>query len=41
MRLTRIKIRNFRSIRNLDLDLGETTMFIGPNNVGKTAILVV
>ncbi len=39
MRLTRIKIRNFRSIRNLDLDLGETTMFIGPNNVGKTAIL--
>ena len=39
MHLTRIEIRNFRSIRHLDLDLGETTMFIGPNNVGKTAIL--
>ena len=39
MRLTRIEIRNFRSIRHLVLDLGETTVLIGPNNVGKTAIL--
>ena len=39
MRLTRIEIRKFRSIRHLVLDLGETTVFIGPNNVGKTAIL--
>jgi len=39
MRLTRIEIRHFRSIRHLGLDLGDTTVFIGPNNVGKTAIL--
>ena len=39
MRLTRIEIRNFRSIRNLAVDLGDTTAFIGPNNAGKTAIL--
>ena len=39
MRLTRIEIRNFRSIRHLAVDLGDTTVFIGPNNVGKTAIL--
>ena len=39
MRLTRIEIRNFRSIRHLVLDLRDTTVFIGPNNVGKTAIL--
>ena len=39
MRITRIEIRNFRSIRHLALDLGDTTVFIGPNNVGKTAIL--
>ena len=39
MRIMRIEIRNFRSIRHLALDLGGTTVFIGPNNVGKTAIL--
>ena len=39
MRVTRLEIRNFRSIRHLALDLGETTVFVGPNNAGKTAIL--
>lgn len=39
MLIKRLRIRNFRSIRALDLDLGETTVFIGPNNTGKTAIL--
>ena len=39
MRITRLHIENFRSIRSLDLDLGETTVLIGPNNAGKTAIL--
>jgi len=32
-------MRNFRSVRHLALDLGDTTVFIGPNNVGKSAIL--
>ena len=39
MRITRIEIQNFRSIRHLVIDLGETTVFVGPNNAGKTAIL--
>lgn len=39
MRITRLRIENFRSIRQLDIELGDTTVFIGPNNAGKTAIL--
>ncbi len=39
MRITQLEIRNFRSIRHLVVDLGETTVFVGPNNAGKTAIL--
>ena len=39
MRVTRIEIQNFRSIKHLVVDLGETTVFVGPNNAGKTAIL--
>lgn len=39
MRIIRVEIENFRSIRRLSLDFGEITVFIGPNNAGKTAIL--
>ena len=39
MRITKLRIQNFRSIKNISLELGETTVFIGPNNSGKTAIL--
>ena len=39
MRITRIKIENFRSIRNLEMELGDATVLIGQNNAGKTAIL--
>jgi len=39
MRITRLHIENFRSIRQLDIELGDTTVLIGPNNAGKTAIL--
>jgi putative ATP-dependent endonuclease of OLD family len=39
MRITRIHIENFRCIRNLEVELGDPTVFIGPNNIGKTAIL--
>lgn len=39
MRITRVSIENFRSIRSLDINLGETTVFVGPNNAGKSAIL--
>src|SRR6185369_3237992 len=39
MRIKNLHIENFRSIKSLDLRLGATTVFIGPNNSGKTAIL--
>lgn len=39
MQISHISIRNFRSIRSLDLPLGTNTVFLGPNNAGKTAIL--
>ena len=39
MRLTDLTIRNFRCIRDLSLDLDETTVLIGENNTGKTSVL--
>lgn len=39
MKITQIKIENFRSIKNLEIDLSDTTVLIGANNAGKTAIL--
>ena len=39
LRLTSVRIRNFRCIRDLTLDLDETTVLIGENNSGKTAVL--
>lgn len=39
MRLTTVKIRNFRCLKDLTVDLDETTVLIGENNSGKTAFL--
>src|SRR5574341_131113 len=39
MRITSLRVENFRSIKSLGIELGDTTVFIGPNNAGKTAIL--
>lgn len=39
MKLHHLQIRNFRGITNLDLELGDTTVLIGENNIGKTAVL--
>jgi putative ATP-dependent endonuclease of the OLD family len=39
VRITSLRIENFRSIKSIDIELGENTVFIGPNNAGKTAIL--
>lgn len=38
-RLARVTIQNFRCIRDLSLELDETTVLIGENNTGKTAVL--
>jgi putative ATP-dependent endonuclease of OLD family len=37
--ITRVLIKNFRSVKDADIVLSPTTVFIGPNNIGKTAIL--
>ena len=38
-RITRVHIRNWRSIKDLTLDLGSMTVLVGANNAGKTNIL--
>lgn len=37
--LTRLKIENFKALRNLDISLGGRNVFIGRNNSGKSSIL--
>jgi hypothetical protein len=37
--LTKIKIRNFKRFGNVEVDLGNPVVFIGPNNSGKTTAL--
>ena len=37
--LTRIRARNFRSLRDVDVPLGPLTVLIGPNGSGKTNVL--
>ena len=39
MRITNVRIRDFRGIQSLEVDLNETTVFIGENNSGKTSVL--
>jgi ABC-type lipoprotein export system ATPase subunit len=37
--LTKLSIRNFKRLSEADITLGETVVFIGPNNSGKTTAL--
>ena len=37
--LTGLRIRNFKLFREIDLELGQQVVFIGPNNAGKTTAL--
>lgn len=37
--LTRLRIRNFKLFEEIDLDLGQQVVFVGPNNAGKTSAL--
>ncbi len=39
MKLSKLKIKNFRSIRDLEIEMGDICAFIGPNNSGKSNIL--
>lgn len=36
MKISRIKIQNFRSIENTEFDLTDLNIFVGQNNCGKT-----
>jgi len=37
--LTRLRIRNFKTLQDADISLGQNVVFIGPNNSGKTSAL--
>lgn len=39
MQITRLRAKNFRSIKNLDLHLGPPTFLIGANGAGKSSVL--
>ena len=39
MLVTRLELRNFRCFETLDLDLSETTVLVGANDTGKSAVL--
>ena len=37
--LTNLTVRNFKSFGEVDIELGDPVVFIGPNNSGKTSAL--
>jgi energy-coupling factor transporter ATP-binding protein EcfA2 len=37
--LTRLVVRNFKTLEDVDIELGQNVVFIGPNNSGKTSAL--
>ncbi len=37
--LTRLVIRNFKTFADVDIELGDRVVFVGPNNSGKTSAL--
>lgn len=39
LRVTHVRIQDVRALEDLCIELGETTVLVGENNVGKTAVL--
>jgi len=39
MKITKVRIENFRGLKKLEIDLDDTTVLIGENNSGKTSVL--
>ncbi|MHB8624903.1 MAG: AAA family ATPase [Aggregatilineales bacterium] len=37
--LTRLRVKNFKRLREIDIPLGQSVVLIGPNNSGKTTAL--
>jgi putative ATP-dependent endonuclease of the OLD family len=40
MRISRVKIENFRSLKALDIELPQICALVGPNNAGKSNVLL-
>jgi predicted ATP-dependent endonuclease of OLD family len=40
MRISRLRVQNFRSIQDLEVDLPRVCALVGPNNAGKSNILL-
>jgi Predicted ATPase len=40
MRIRNIKIRNYRALRELSIDLSNMTVIIGENDCGKTSVML-
>ena len=39
MKLSKLTVKNYRSIHDASIELGDLTLFIGANASGKSAIL--
>lgn len=39
MKIQKVQISNFRSLRDVSIDFDDVTTFIGPNGVGKSSVL--
>lgn len=40
MKIEKIKVKNFRSLKNFSIDLeDELSLIVGKNNVGKTSVI--
>ena len=39
MRVARVRIRNFRCLEELDLDVDDITVLVGANGTGKSSVL--
>ena len=37
--LTNLRIRNFKRFNNVEIELGQSVVLVGPNNSGKTTVL--
>jgi len=37
--ITRLRVQNFKALRDVDVELGPFTVLIGPNDTGKSSFL--
>ena len=37
--LTNLRVKNFKRLQDVEIELGKTVIFVGPNNSGKTTAL--